>query len=209
MQIAFKGIDSCVDPLEPMFRVELEPNDTKLKKMRFILFMISNTCCTVKLLWRSPTNVQGQFSATTVRNMGTQKHIASCQQFALCVGNYMVRLMGCPVYSVVKLSMKPKPVSDQARNVFLALSLIPKWPNQPQTSIRLRTPGDIELGIENISKMMNEAVHHASTTYQQPSFNRIFSADIQRLVSEREEQEGVAATQISSIKSDLENVQHN
>ncbi|GBP15703.1 Probable RNA-directed DNA polymerase from transposon X-element [Eumeta japonica] len=52
-------------------------------------------------------------------------------------------------------------------------------------SIRLRTPGDIELGIENISKMMNEAVHHASTTYQQPSFNRIFSADIQRLVSEK------------------------
>ncbi|GBP12166.1 Probable RNA-directed DNA polymerase from transposon X-element [Eumeta japonica] len=33
--------------------------------------------------------------------------------------------------------------------------------------------------------MMNEAVHHASTTYQQPSFNRIFSADIQRLVSEK------------------------
>ncbi|GBP10987.1 hypothetical protein EVAR_90872_1, partial [Eumeta japonica] len=32
--------------------------------------------------------------------------------------------------------------------------------------------------------MMNEAVHHASTTYQQPSFNRI-SADIQRLVSEK------------------------
>ncbi|GBP10733.1 Nucleic-acid-binding protein from transposon X-element [Eumeta japonica] len=32
MQIVLKGIDSCVDPLEPMFRVELEPNDIKLKK---------------------------------------------------------------------------------------------------------------------------------------------------------------------------------
>ncbi|GBP03111.1 hypothetical protein EVAR_91068_1 [Eumeta japonica] len=49
--------------------------------------------------------------------------------------------------------------------------------------------------------MMNEAVHHASTTYQQPSFNRIFSADIQRLVSERE-REGVA-TQISQHKARL------
>ncbi|GBP03949.1 hypothetical protein EVAR_91086_1 [Eumeta japonica] len=74
-------------------------------------------------------------------------------------------------------------------------------------SIRLRTPGDIELGIENISKMMNEAVHHASTTYQQPSFNRIFSADIQRLVRKEREEKGVAATQIS-LASDLENVSH-
>ncbi|GBP10806.1 Probable RNA-directed DNA polymerase from transposon X-element [Eumeta japonica] len=30
--------------------------------------------------------------------------------------------------------------------------------------------------------MMNQAVEQAGTTYQQPSFNRIFSADIQRLV---------------------------
>ncbi|GBP96728.1 hypothetical protein EVAR_73556_1 [Eumeta japonica] len=50
--------------------------------------------------------------------------------------------------------------------------------------------------------MMNEAVHHASTTYQQPSFNRIFSADIQRLVSEKRK-EGVAATQISQHKARL------
>ncbi|GBP06854.1 hypothetical protein EVAR_65891_1 [Eumeta japonica] len=33
--------------------------------------------------------------------------------------------------------------------------------------------------------MMNEAVHHASTSYQQPSFNFIFSSDIQRLVSDK------------------------
>ncbi|GBP06627.1 Probable RNA-directed DNA polymerase from transposon X-element [Eumeta japonica] len=52
-------------------------------------------------------------------------------------------------------------------------------------SIQLRTPGDVELSIENFTKMMNQAVEHASTTYQQPSFNRIFSADIQRLVSEK------------------------
>ncbi|GBP09237.1 hypothetical protein EVAR_70725_1 [Eumeta japonica] len=85
--------------------VELEPNDTKLKRMRFIIFMM--------LLWRSPTNVQGQVNVTTVRNMGTQKRIASWQQFEC--GNYMV-------YSVVKLPMKPKskPASDQARNVILA-----------------------------------------------------------------------------------------
>ncbi|GBP11526.1 hypothetical protein EVAR_73539_1 [Eumeta japonica] len=52
-------------------------------------------------------------------------------------------------------------------------------------SIQLRKPGDVELSIENFTKMMNQAVEHASTTYQQPRFNRIFSADIKRLVSER------------------------
>ncbi|GBP01195.1 hypothetical protein EVAR_101691_1 [Eumeta japonica] len=39
MQIVLKGIDSCVDPFEPMFRAELEPSNTK-----FILFMMPNTC---------------------------------------------------------------------------------------------------------------------------------------------------------------------
>ncbi|GBP03619.1 hypothetical protein EVAR_91306_1 [Eumeta japonica] len=100
---------------------------------------------------------------------------------------------GCPVYSVVKQSMKPKPnpVTVQDETYFLPLPLITKWQNQPQISshcsesIQLRTPGDVELSIENFTKMMNQAVEHASTTYQQPSFNRIFSADIQRLVSEK------------------------
>ncbi|GBP02359.1 Probable RNA-directed DNA polymerase from transposon BS [Eumeta japonica] len=31
-------------------------------------------------------------------------------------------------------------------------------------SIQLRTPGDVELSIENFTKMMNQAVEHASTT---------------------------------------------
>ncbi|GBP08415.1 hypothetical protein EVAR_71985_1 [Eumeta japonica] len=56
--------------------------------------------------------------------------------------------------------------------------------------------------------MMTQAVEHASTTYQQPSFNRIFSADIQRLVSEKKEQEGSGSnTDLPSTKPDLENVQ--
>ncbi|GBP00232.1 hypothetical protein EVAR_70268_1 [Eumeta japonica] len=41
------------------------------------------------------------------------------------------------------------------------------------------------LGCMSISKMMNQALEHESTTYQQPSFNRIFSADILCLVNEK------------------------
>ncbi|GBP08044.1 hypothetical protein EVAR_100850_1 [Eumeta japonica] len=63
-------------------------------------------------------------------------------------------------------------------------------------SIQLRTPGDVGLSIENFTKVMNQAVKYASTTYQQPSFNRVFSTDIQHLVNEKSKKR-VAAKQIS------------
>ncbi|GBP00643.1 hypothetical protein EVAR_65745_1 [Eumeta japonica] len=70
---------------------------------------------------------------------------------------------------------------------------------------RLRTPGDVELSIENFSKMMNQAVEHGSTSYQQPSFNRIFSAE---QVKREEQEESGSSTDLPSIKPDLKNVQH-
>ena len=68
LKVIFKGVDSCVDPREikdaleelgysiksvvnifnkqkipqPMFKVELEPDNRKLKKMKLILFIRSN-----------------------------------------------------------------------------------------------------------------------------------------------------------------------
>ncbi|GBP08613.1 hypothetical protein EVAR_91010_1 [Eumeta japonica] len=110
MQIVLKGIDSCVDPLEPMFRVELEPNDTKLKNEIHPIYDL-------KFLLHRKITVEEPHKRTGP----VQCH------------NWL------PVYSVVKLSMKPKPkpVSDQARNVLPALSLIPKWPKQPQNRYRM------------------------------------------------------------------------
>ncbi|GBP11482.1 hypothetical protein EVAR_100772_1 [Eumeta japonica] len=58
----------------------------------------------------------------------------------------------------------------------------PRAKMKQKESIQLGTPGDVDLSNENFTIMMNQAVEHASTTYQQSSFNRIYSADIQRLV---------------------------
>ncbi|GBP97489.1 Nucleic-acid-binding protein from transposon X-element [Eumeta japonica] len=115
MQIVLKGIDSCVDPLEPMFRVELEPNDIKLKNeihpiydLKFLLHR--------KITVEEPHKRTGPVQCHNCQEYGHTKH---CKLPTVCV--VCGELHGLPVYSVVKLSMKPKPkpVSDQARNVLL------------------------------------------------------------------------------------------
>ena len=89
LQIVIKGIDSCIEPVEikesleekgfkvknvinirnrekipqPLFRVELEPGDMKLKKkMKLTLFIILNFCCIAKLQLKSHTSDQAQYS---------------------------------------------------------------------------------------------------------------------------------------------------
>ncbi|GBP15455.1 Nucleic-acid-binding protein from transposon X-element [Eumeta japonica] len=146
MQIVLKGIDSCVDPLEPMFRVELEPNDIKLKNeihpiydLKFLLHrkitveephkrtgpVQCHNCQEyghTKTYCKLPTVcvVCGELHGTA--NCNKPKNNLNYKKCSNCGGNHTANYRGCPVYSVVKLSMKPKPkpVSDQARNVLPA-----------------------------------------------------------------------------------------
>ncbi|GBP96520.1 hypothetical protein EVAR_69877_1 [Eumeta japonica] len=141
-----------------MFRDELEPNDTKLK-MRFILFMMSNTCYR-KITVEEPHKCTGPVQCHNCQEYGHT--ISYCKLPTVCA------------------------VCGELHG----------------------TPGDLELSIENFTKKMNPPVEHASTTYQQPSFNRIFSADIQRLVSEKRRARRWQQHRSPSIKPDLENVQH-
>ncbi|GBP08693.1 Probable RNA-directed DNA polymerase from transposon BS [Eumeta japonica] len=83
-----------------------------------------------KITVEEPHNVQGQFSATTVRDMGKQNHIASCQQFALSVGNYM----GCPCIFCCKAVYETETkirVRSGTKRVACPVAY-PQWPKQPQ-----------------------------------------------------------------------------
>lgn len=171
MQIVLKGIDSSVDPEEvkialienefkvknvanirnrervpqPMFRVELEPNDVKLKKnechpvynLKFLLHrkitveephkrsgpVQCHNCQEyghTKTYCKLPSVcvVCGELHGTNKCNKpkDDQKH----KKCSNCGGNHTANYRGCPVFSFVKQSLnkQPKPTVAETRKIF-------------------------------------------------------------------------------------------
>lgn len=52
-------------------------------------------------------------------------------------------------------------------------------------NIRLSTPNDVEMSIDEFNKKIKQAAEHATTIHRQNGFNRRYSADIERLVCEK------------------------